>query len=136
MVTRRGFLGMLVGAAAAPAIVKAENLMKIFVPPEKKIIVGRGMTRVMCHIDEAAWGVTELGDSSANMFHMRQGLENFRKKLLNNSVSGAHMDRRVVHFDFGDSQIDLRQIGRYQTTMPTEKANGVLARWLTGTGRA
>lgn len=38
MVTRRGFLGFMVGAVSAPAIAKAENLMKIFVPPEKKIV--------------------------------------------------------------------------------------------------
>ena len=30
--TRRGFLGMLLASAAAPAIVKAESLMKIIVP--------------------------------------------------------------------------------------------------------
>lgn len=37
MVTRRGFLGMMLGAAAAPAIVKAENLMKIVVPKKELV---------------------------------------------------------------------------------------------------
>jgi hypothetical protein len=35
---RRGFLGAMLAAASAPAIVKAENLMKIMVPKEKKIL--------------------------------------------------------------------------------------------------
>ncbi len=35
---RRGFLGAMLGLAAAPAIVKAENIMKIWVPPEPSII--------------------------------------------------------------------------------------------------
>lgn len=38
MVTRRSFLGFLGAGATAPAIVKAENLMKIFVPPAPKIV--------------------------------------------------------------------------------------------------
>ncbi len=36
---RRGFLGAILAAAAAPAIVKAESLMKIWVPPEPKILL-------------------------------------------------------------------------------------------------
>lgn len=35
---RRNFLGAMLAAASAPAVVKAENLMKIFVPPERKIL--------------------------------------------------------------------------------------------------
>lgn len=34
---RRGFLGAILAGAAAPAVVKAESLMKIWVPPEPKI---------------------------------------------------------------------------------------------------
>lgn len=37
---RRGFLAGILAAGAAPAIVKAESLMKIIVPPEKKILIG------------------------------------------------------------------------------------------------
>ena len=37
---RRDFLKTMIAAAAAPAIVKAENIMKVWVPPEKKIITG------------------------------------------------------------------------------------------------
>lgn len=36
---RRKFLGLMGVGVAAPAIVRAESLMKIFVPPEKKIAV-------------------------------------------------------------------------------------------------
>lgn len=36
---RRGFLKAMLAAAAAPAIVRAESLMKIYVPPEPKLFV-------------------------------------------------------------------------------------------------
>jgi len=36
---RRGFLGLMVGAIAAPAIVKAENIMKIVVPKKEIILL-------------------------------------------------------------------------------------------------
>lgn len=39
MVTRRNFLAGMIAAASAPAIVKAENMMKIFVPPAKKFVM-------------------------------------------------------------------------------------------------
>lgn len=52
---RRGFLGAMLGAAMAPAVVKAENLMKIIVPAEKKIFVGRGMTSPIWTLDDAAF---------------------------------------------------------------------------------
>jgi len=35
MTNRRGFLGAIFAAAAAPAIVRAESLMKIYVPPQE-----------------------------------------------------------------------------------------------------
>lgn len=34
---RRGFLAAMLAAAAAPAIVKAESLMKLYVPPARKV---------------------------------------------------------------------------------------------------
>ncbi len=36
---RRGFLTSILAAGAAPAVVKADSLMKIIVPPERKILV-------------------------------------------------------------------------------------------------
>lgn len=38
MTTRRGFLGALLAAAAAPALVRASSLMPIYVPPAPKIL--------------------------------------------------------------------------------------------------
>ena len=35
---RRGFLKSMLAAAAAPAIVKAENLMKLYVPPQEIVV--------------------------------------------------------------------------------------------------
>lgn len=59
MINRRGFLKGMLGLAAAPAICKAENLMKIFVPSQELIIpdqnLGRGMTNSIIHIDEAGF---------------------------------------------------------------------------------
>lgn len=51
MVSRRGFLKGMLGLAVAPAICKAENLMKIWVPPQE-LVIGRGMTRSIVHVDE------------------------------------------------------------------------------------
>lgn len=34
MTNRRGFFGSMLAAAMAPAIVRAESLMKIYVPPQ------------------------------------------------------------------------------------------------------
>lgn len=39
IITRRQFLKASAALVAAPAIVKAENLMPVWVPPEKKIVV-------------------------------------------------------------------------------------------------
>lgn len=35
---RRGFLGGLIGVVAAPAVVRAESLMKIWVPPSNVVL--------------------------------------------------------------------------------------------------
>ncbi len=73
MITRRGFLKSILALGAAPAICKAENLMKIYVPkqgifiptgfglmtwnPELKLINPsiRGNTKVIQHIDEVGY---------------------------------------------------------------------------------
>ena len=54
--TRRGFLKSLVGIAAAPAICKAENLMKIIVP-DQSLMVSLGLYQHLLsskHIDKTA----------------------------------------------------------------------------------
>jgi hypothetical protein len=38
MTNRRGFLGSMFAAAMAPAIVRAESLMKIYVPPQEILL--------------------------------------------------------------------------------------------------
>jgi len=42
MTTRRSFLGAILAAAASPVIVRAESLMKVYVPPEPKLILPQG----------------------------------------------------------------------------------------------
>jgi hypothetical protein len=48
---RRGFLGAMLGVMAAPAVVKAENLMRIVVP-KRELIVGRGLTQSIITFDD------------------------------------------------------------------------------------
>lgn len=38
MTNRRGFLGSIFAAAAAPVFVRAESLMKIYVPPQEILL--------------------------------------------------------------------------------------------------
>jgi hypothetical protein len=57
--TRRGFLGAMLAACAAPAIVRADNIMKVFVPPERGIILwGDGI-----HDDTGALEAFSAGES-------------------------------------------------------------------------
>lgn len=73
MISRRGFMKGILGLAAAPAICKAENLMKIFVPPQELIIpdqkLGRGMTTPIVHVDEAAFYKGGDYDGDSITFH-------------------------------------------------------------------
>lgn len=43
MTNRRGFLWAMFAAAAAPAIVRAESLMKIYVPPQEILLPTSGI---------------------------------------------------------------------------------------------
>lgn len=56
-ISRRGFLAGMFAACAAPAIVRAENMMKIYVPPQEIIILdsGRGLTEPIIPVDESAY---------------------------------------------------------------------------------
>lgn len=84
---RRGFLGAMLAAASAPTIVKAENLMKIIVPPEKKLIVGRGLTQSMQILDESPFA------GYIDEVRITRGIPSptFMRKLRNNSISGARV---------------------------------------------
>lgn len=53
-VSRRSFLGAILTAGIAPAIVKAENISKIFVP-KKEIFVGRGFMTASFIIDQSGY---------------------------------------------------------------------------------
>ena len=43
MTNRRGFLGSIFAAAAAPVFVRAESLMKIYVPPQEILLPTSGI---------------------------------------------------------------------------------------------
>lgn len=74
-ITRRGFLKGLLAIAAAPAVCKAENLMKIWVPPQK-LVAGRGMTQCYTTVDELAFlsgdhdGTTVFCDEMSNIYRL------------------------------------------------------------------
>lgn len=46
---RRNFLKSMIAVASAPAIVKAENIMKVWVPPEKTILTLADWARRIDH---------------------------------------------------------------------------------------
>jgi hypothetical protein len=101
MMNRRGFLGAMLGAMAAPAVVKAENMMKIFVPLEKKIFTSEALTQAILRMKHV--GADYDGD--VHFSHMRDGLER-------NSVSGAHLPRglngRIYHIDEFPFHLDTK----------------------------
>lgn len=82
MVTRRNFLGAVLGLMAAPVIVRAESLMKIYVPPQKAVITesvlitqllegsyGRAVpTQLGGHLDKTLrWGDWKEDDGIAKL---------------------------------------------------------------------
>lgn len=56
---RRNFLKSMIAVASAPAIVKAENIMKVWVPPEKKLIVGQSFADLVDELDEAKTSIQQ-----------------------------------------------------------------------------
>lgn len=118
--TRRGFLGAILAAAAAPAIIKAGSLMPIYVPkPEILTLWGDGI-----HDDTAALraliggkSVTRAGqllDPAAGMIFLPTGSYvlsdtlHFTKDTTPLTIVGSHFTGRnmppekpMMHFDHG-----------------------------------
>lgn len=46
-VTRRGFLTGMLALGAAPAIVRAESLMRLWVPPQRNVLVGYDLSQTV-----------------------------------------------------------------------------------------
>lgn len=67
MVSRRGFLGMMAGALAAPAIVRAESLMKIVVP-KQEIILPPAVIWAQAQSDIQAELVKMIRDTAYRMY--------------------------------------------------------------------
>ena len=57
-ISRRGFLTAMLAAGAAPAIVKADSLMKIVVP-SKKIVLVHSLVRLAGDFDGDTWPNTD-----------------------------------------------------------------------------
>lgn len=77
---RRGFLGAMLGAMAAPAVVKAENLMRIVVPKQDILVVSDQRLEMFKSM------VGQRVIVSPNDFTLR--------KILNNGVSGGCLPKQ------------------------------------------
>lgn len=82
---RRGFLGGLIGVVAAPAIVRAESLMKIWVPPVPKILTGERIALLQRQIlmsaipKEVLLDTASYGTGIAQALTTENGLIRFRR---------------------------------------------------------
>lgn len=65
---RRGFLGAILAAAAAPAIVRADSLMRIV--PRDLLVDDGTITEPLCYGDSLLRG--EIGRYNGVVFHMRE----------------------------------------------------------------
>jgi hypothetical protein len=62
---RRGFIKTMLAAATAPAIVKADNIMRVWVPPEKKIITNEIYISPDNSLTDGAW--VNIGDYNSEI---------------------------------------------------------------------
>jgi hypothetical protein len=80
---RRGFLGAMLAAASAPAIVRAESLMKIAVPKEKKLLLrnlaGDFDGDAINYFEEWTY---EPGSLSGRDWHMGEGGPRFDRAVF------------------------------------------------------
>ena len=105
---RRGFLTGMLALGAAPAICKAENLMKVFVPPEKKLIIGRGFTQPIIIYDELGLIEQRLLSTkhldSPNRDQIRQELQNKRDEIFRQLAADFDGDTmNVIKHPDGDA---------------------------------
>lgn len=90
MITRRGFLGVLAGVMAAPAVVKAESLMRIVVP-KREIIVPSIMPTVYFYdsVIEPNFNTAEVMIRHERL-HAEQ-MKRHRERVMRNSIFGGHI---------------------------------------------
>jgi hypothetical protein len=81
---RRGFLGAMLAAASAPAIVRAESLMKIAVPKEKKLLL-RNLAGDFDG-DTARGYLFEPGSFSGHDWYMGEGGPRFDRAVFPGSI--------------------------------------------------
>jgi hypothetical protein len=73
--TRRSFIKTMLIAASAPAIVKADNLMKIYVP-EKEIIIPK---RNIIYVDTKIKSISKTGSDWASAYSsLEEALTNYK----------------------------------------------------------
>jgi hypothetical protein len=117
---RRGFLGVLAGVIAAPAIVKAENLMRIIVPKREIIMLDEFTFSIFPKVNEDGYTVTQ----------------SFNKKLKNNAVSGARL--RPIHlgpYDPNDPAVSIAKRWFHERpdgmqALPTAQVKKLHEAWL------
>ena len=84
---RRGFLSALLAAGAAPAIVRAESLMKIVVPEKKILVPNQNLTW-----HEAEWQY-EPGQFNGHDWVMVEGGPRFDRHIVL-PVAAAYLAKR------------------------------------------
>lgn len=94
-ISRRGFLGSILAAASAPAIIKAENAMKLWVPSQEIVRLNpEGIAPIMTVISSMAVLVGDvLADHNNRTFLV---IERNANRLTLADVSGnAHAARLI-----------------------------------------
>ena len=89
VVGRRRFLAGLAGLFAAPAIVRAESLMKLWVPSQELTLAGRGMTTSIIQVDESGF-LECMSSPSVLAFRFGQGI----------AMSGCDYDGDAVDVNY------------------------------------
>jgi hypothetical protein len=148
-ISRRGFLGLIGAAAAAPAVVKAENLMrcwshgeaeilvdapsivrsenimKIQVPPEKKLVVVDSMQGLSEEEIKAAHSVSFIVKGLPKHTHVTVFDRNTREIIMqSNSREGNRVEKDLLTAIDRDVRVKIVAPGRAYAEIDTRLTKG------------
>ncbi len=96
MTNRRGFLGAMLAAAAAPAFVQPGSLMRIFVPDQRLILVGDGFTDDTAALQALLSGKQVFDANGAPIMPLRLPQGDYMLSSTITLSSDAHLDGSVI----------------------------------------